>query len=836
MKNKFLIFGFILLFTSFISAEDFGYNYLEGDLDIATAINYTTISVNDSLLWDGNAWSDTRWLNIDGSNANQNIDISSYDFTTTGDITASNFIGNLEGNTSIWSRAGTNTFLTNSGDSVGIGTTSPTYKLDVQGTADTDAINSQIGYNIDTVTEPIAPTFSYSAGGSVDDGTHYYVVTYTTAIGETSAINYAQATVSGLNTVTVTIPVSTDPRVTGRKIYRCKVGRPIYEEYLLATISNNVDTQYIDTTADADLTGLPGSVYFKSDTTSNFITLDDVPLIKADIKVTNFGYGAGQSMTTGGRNVFIGSGSGDEATTTTDSVTLGYYAGSGVMTGGQNVLMGAYTGRLINSGNSNTGLGSYSLFSATTATGNTAVGRSSLFSTISGGYNVGLGYNAGQYTTGAGSIFIGYNAGNDATSGNYNILIGYDVQKPAITDSYKLNIGDTIYGDLSTDKIGINTTTPQNTLNVIGDINATGNSYIGESLNVSGNANFLNDVHIEGTLSGGSPLEILDGVQFLDTNLNKTFALYIGNQSTISNVSEIFDSTTIFELEKSENPYNMEIAFWNKKTQEISLVLDSGATGNGRASTFQGSLIIVDRELDENFTLCSKTFNYIDCNSTATNPDLGIEGDIENLGNIYVGENLNVSGSFSTSGNLTIGDKITFRLGEIIDNIVDGWIRITGNLNVVGDINQSGNFTGNQIYGYAKLYNLTGVVIDIVSVGVFENITGINNGSELNGMSYDGDHAFTIIYPGVYEVSASISFAGATSTQYNFDIFVNGERQYIFSRRQITSPNAEGSVSIGPYAISLNEGDVVTLAISDGAIPIDPTIIGAQFGLLRVGN
>ena len=36
--------------------------------------------------------------------------------------------------------------------------------------------------------------------------------------------------------------------------------------------------------------------------------------------------------------------------------------------------------------------------------------------------------------------------------------------------------------------------------------------------------------------------------------------------------------------------------------------------------------------------------------------------------------------------NLTLGQKITFAFGEVIDNIVDGWVRITGNLNVTGTI------------------------------------------------------------------------------------------------------------------------------------------------------
>lgn len=37
-------------------------------------------------------------------------------------------------------------------------------------------------------------------------------------------------------------------------------------------------------------------------------------------------------------------------------------------------------------------------------------------------------------------------------------------------------------------------------------------------------------------------------------------------------------------------------------------------------------------------------------------------------------------------GNFSLADKITFAFGEIIDNLVDGWLRITGNLNVTGTI------------------------------------------------------------------------------------------------------------------------------------------------------
>ncbi len=52
---------------------------------------------------------------------------------------------------------------------------------------------------------------------------------------------------------------------------------------------------------------------------------------------------------------------------------------------------------------------------------------------------------------------------------------------------------------------------------------------------------------------------------------------------------------------------------------------------------------------------------------------------------------MNISSSIQSSArikdNVTLGDKITFRLGEFIDNILDGIIRITGDLFVTGSAN-----------------------------------------------------------------------------------------------------------------------------------------------------
>lgn len=55
--------------------------------------------------------------------------------------------------------------------------------------------------------------------------------------------------------------------------------------------------------------------------------------------------------------------------------------------------------------------------------------------------------------------------------------------------------------------------------------------------------------------------------------------------------------------------------------------------------------------------------------------------------------------SVNIDGNLTLGQKITFTFGEMIDNIVDGWIRITGSLNITENVDVQGNVTATYFIG-----------------------------------------------------------------------------------------------------------------------------------------
>ena len=96
---------------------------------------------------------------------------------------------------------------------------------------------------------------------------------------------------------------------------------------------------------------------------------------------------------------------------------------------------------------------------------------------------------------------------------------------------------------------------------------------------------------------------------------------------------------------------------------------------------------------------------------------------------------LNVVGDVNVTGNLTLGQTITFAFNEVIDNIIDGWITITGGLNVVGDVNVTGNL------------NVTGDLNLGGNVNVTGNITLERNiYVETNQRIYFGDGQESSIY------------------------------------------------------------------------------------------
>jgi hypothetical protein len=352
--------------------------------------------------------------------------------------------------------------LSNLGKMV-IGSASGTYRLDVKGTSATDGISTDIGLNLSYVLAAPAPSLALiNSAGNVNAGIHYYTVTYTTAIGETNVVAYSSITTDTNNgQVTVTIPVSSDPRVTGRKIYRSAANLYNYNSRLLGTVADNTTVTYIDNLADSTL-GVECAL--RTNTTNKSIMTNSVTTLVADVNLTRLGTGS-LALTTGGRHTLVGSSAGVGITTSADNTFVGHTSGAGAGVGGGNTAIGSYALAYgASSCASNTAVGAYTLQSTTTIN-NTALGMYAGIRNTSGSNNTLIGYgvmlatgnrsvqtntvvgaNAGYTLTGDGCVFLGFSAGYYETGSNKLYISNSNTTTPLI------------YGDFATPAVTINGT------------------------------------------------------------------------------------------------------------------------------------------------------------------------------------------------------------------------------------------------------------------------------------------------------------------------------------------------------------------------------------------
>jgi len=184
------------------------------------------------------------------------------------------------------------------------------------------------------------------------------------------------------------------------------------------------------------------------------------------------------------------------------NTATGYWALYANTTGGHNTAIGYFALRYNTTGTYNTALGDRALYWNTSGMYNTATGYQSLYFST-GQRNTAVGYQALRAnTTGHSNTAIGYQAGDNITTGDYNIMIGYNTDIPTAPSSYRLNIGNTIYGNLSTDRVGIATGTSSGlsyTLVVAGDVSTTVGGYRDGSSCVAGtcasDARLKKDIH-----------------------------------------------------------------------------------------------------------------------------------------------------------------------------------------------------------------------------------------------------------------------------------------------------------------------------------------------------
>mgnify|MGYP003417779062 CR=1 FL=1 len=360
-----------------------------------------------------------------------------------------------------------------SGGNVGIGTTTPSAKLAITGTAGTgDIFNvaSSTNASLFKIASTGATYFNNDAGTTgmvlLSNGTGSsptWVATSSLGIsgggGGSGTVNSGTAGQAAFYAADGTAVSGTSTLViSGEKVGVGIVPGATYKFEVNGSASTT--SLYLPNTASASV----GGIYFGT---------------------TRFFHNYGTA------NTFGGSATGNIATAGTYNTAYGHQALQST-SGSQNVGMGVYalqasTGSYnigigfaaqynANSGSYNVSLGDYTLVSGN-GSYNVALGTNALRNVSTGSSNsVAVGASAGYAATGANNIFLGYQAGNNLTTGTNNIIIGYDIDATSTTMTQGLNIGNLIFGTglngtgttLSTGNIGIGTSTPAARLAVVG--------------------------------------------------------------------------------------------------------------------------------------------------------------------------------------------------------------------------------------------------------------------------------------------------------------------------------------------------------------------------------
>lgn len=326
--------------------------------------------------------------------------------------------------------------------SVGIGTTSPAYALDIQYPAVPDfspglVVSSTAGGGAAIrITQP--NTCTYGGLDLYNSNVHWYVGQFGQDCNNDFAI--------GQNRYSTPAIVVKD--TSG------KVG-----------IGTTTPAQALEVSGNVNLSAITGGYYIAnnkvlfqpaSDTTS--IAVGNAALASqtaTNLNNTAVGIGVLNNNTTGSNNTAVGRYALEYTTTGYDNTANGYSALFSNGSGHGNVANGSGALHANTTGNNNSANGFDALYYATTGANNTANGAFALYANTTGSNNTAIGYNVGSttLTTGSGNILIGTSNLVDTTASNR---------------SNELNIGNLIYGDTATGVVGIGSATINATLDVNG--------------------------------------------------------------------------------------------------------------------------------------------------------------------------------------------------------------------------------------------------------------------------------------------------------------------------------------------------------------------------------
>ena len=340
-----------------------------------------------------------------------------------------------------------NSIIYDNGTNVGIGTTSPTNKLDVSGTTRLNGLQTFQG-----TTASDGPTLgtelAISGTGTNWSGTSFSLG-YTHTTGATSALTSTLAANIGTY---YQIAYTVTGRTSGS--FQIDFGGAS-NSGLSATgawgpIATTTGTLVITPTTDFNGTvilsikTISTSVATTTFTNSSGTTVNE---IRNASSYTNLfmGIATGRRVTTGTNNTFLGTNSGLANTTASNNTFLGTNAGAFNTTSSNNTFLGTSAGYSNISGPNNTFIGTSAGYSNTSGNGNTYIGQAAGFANITSISNTFIGYNAGNANIGnAGSgqnTGVGTYALDGNTTGTNNSVLGYAALRNNLNGSNNVAIG-----------------------------------------------------------------------------------------------------------------------------------------------------------------------------------------------------------------------------------------------------------------------------------------------------------------------------------------------------------------------------------------------------------
>lgn len=168
-----------------------------------------------------------------------------------------------------------------------------------------------------------------------------------------------------------------------------------------------------------------------------------------------FGYTALQTNSSGNMNNAFGSMALLNNTSGSTNTAIGHATLYSNSTGYYNNAFGGYALYSNTTGVGNNAIGNNALYNNTTGQFNNALGYGALYNNISGNNNVAIGNSAGYNNNASGNVFIGYQAGYNETGANKLYIANSSTNPPLI------------YGDFATGNIGLGTTSPSVKLELV---------------------------------------------------------------------------------------------------------------------------------------------------------------------------------------------------------------------------------------------------------------------------------------------------------------------------------------------------------------------------------